>query len=401
MAKTRGAAGPGAGLAARKHSKENLATGPGAVNRVFKAKANAAAAGAVKKTSKSNALVAVENLTQQTRGLRLELKSGNKENILGSRKSSRVTVVSKKTKPKAKASLEEEDPLLVSADLLPPGVDDIDEEEDPQVVSDNVKHIYAYLRQMEDKFAIPKDFLRNSSITPRMRSILINWLAQVSLQFKLLPETLYLTVEIIDRFLSHQGQLQYKSLQLVGVSSMLIACKYEEMYVPEVNDFVFITDQAYDTKTILSKELEILKALSFNIGKPIALNFLRRNSKAGYVGVRHHTLAKYILEESLTNYTLASVKPSEKAAAALLISLKILDPTVELHELWSPNLTFYSGYALADLTVAASALSKCLLQAPNSKYTAAYDKYNCASKSHVSRLPELHEDILKSFAIES
>jgi len=401
MAKTRGATGPGAGLAARKHSKENLATGPGAVNRVFKAKANAAAAGAVKKTSKSNALVAVENLTQQTRGLRLELKSGNKENILGSRKSSRVTVVSKKTKPKAKASLEEEDPLLVSADLLPPGVDDIDEEEDPQVVSDNVKHIYAYLRQMEDKFAIPKDFLRNSSITPRMRSILINWLAQVSLQFKLLPETLYLTVEIIDRFLSHQGQLQYKSLQLVGVSSMLIACKYEEMYVPEVNDFVFITDQAYDTKTILSKELEILKALSFNIGKPIALNFLRRNSKAGYVGVRHHTLAKYILEESLTNYTLASVKPSEKAAAALLISLKILDPTVELHELWSPNLTFYSGYALADLTVAASALSKCLLQAPNSKYTAAYDKYNCASKSHVSRLPELHEDILKSFAIES
>lgn len=121
-------------------------------------------------------------------------------------------------------------PLLVAADLLPPGVDDIDEEEDPQVVSDNVKHIYAYLRQMEDKYAIPKvvvyrivkmcsysyivwlfradpfqEFLRHSSITPRMRSILINWLAQVSLQFKLLPETLYLTVEIIDRFLSLQG----------------------------------------------------------------------------------------------------------------------------------------------------------------------------------------------------
>ena len=46
--------------------------------------------------------------------------------------------------------------VLVAPDLLPEGVDDIDEEEDPQVVSDNVKHIYAYLRQMEDKFAIPK-----------------------------------------------------------------------------------------------------------------------------------------------------------------------------------------------------------------------------------------------------
>jgi hypothetical protein len=312
-------------------------------------------------------------------------------------------VASKKTKSKAKAPacLEEQVPLLVAADLLPPGVVDIDEEEDPQVVSDNVKHIYAYLRQMEDKYAIPKEFLRHSSITPRMRSILINWLAQVSLQFKLLPETLYLTVEIIDRFLSLQGQLQYKSLQLVGVSSMLIACKYEEMYVPEVNDFVFITDQAYDTKMILSKELEILKALSFNIGKPIALNFLRRNSKAGYVGVRHHTLAKYILEESLTNYPLASVKPSEKAAAALLISLKILDPSLSLQDLWSPNLTFYSGYSLTDLMATASALSKCLLQAPNSKYTAAYDKYNSSSKSHVSRLPELHEETLKSFTTES
>ena len=81
---------------------------------------------------------------------------------------------------------------------------------------------------------------------------------------------------------------------------------------------------------ICAKELDILKALNFNIGKPIALNFLRRNSKAGYVGVRHHSLAKYILEESFTNYPLACVKPSEKASAALLISMKILDPEMSL-----------------------------------------------------------------------
>merc|ERR1712131_463801 len=165
---------------------------------------NVAAAGAVKKTSKSNALVAVENLTQQTRSLRLE-QFGNKENVL--KKCTRTAGTSKKTKSKAKALVEEETPVLVPADLLPAGVDDIDEDEDPQVVSDNVKHIYAYLRQMEDRLAIPKDFLRNSTITPRMRAILINWLAQVALQFKLLPETLYLTVEIIDRYLSVPGQL--------------------------------------------------------------------------------------------------------------------------------------------------------------------------------------------------
>ena len=81
---------------------------------------------------------------------------------------------------------------------------------------------------------------------------------------------------------------------------------------------------------ILAKELEIMKALGFNLGKPIALNFLRRNSKAGYVDVKHHSLAKYILEESMTSYPLASVKPSEKAAGALLIALKILSPSSSL-----------------------------------------------------------------------
>ena len=73
-----------------------------------------------------------------------------------------------------------------------------------------------------------------------------------------------------------------------------------------------------------------MKALGFNLGKPIALNFLRRNSKAGYVDVKHHSLAKYILEESMTSYPLASVKPSEKAAGALLIALKILSPSSSL-----------------------------------------------------------------------
>ena len=70
-------------------------------------------------------------------------------------------------------------------------------------------------------------------------------------------------------------------------------------------------------------------------------------------------------------------------------------------DLWSSNLTFYSGYALSDLMSTAAALVKCLLQAPHSKYTAAYDKYNTASKSHVARLPSLHEEMLKSFTTES
>ena len=93
-----------------------------------------------------------------------------------------------------------------------------------------------------------------------MREILVDWLVEVHLKFKLLPETLYLTVNLIDRFLEKQNVMRNK-LQLVGVTAMLIASKYEEIYPPIVTDFVYITDNAYSKKEILEMEEQILVSL--------------------------------------------------------------------------------------------------------------------------------------------
>ena len=73
-------------------------------------------------------------------------------------------------------------------------------------------------------------------------------------------------------------------LQLVGVSAMLLACKYEEMYAPEIGDFVYITDNSFTKTQIRRMEALIFRTLDFSIGKPLCLHFLRRNSKAGAVG---------------------------------------------------------------------------------------------------------------------
>lgn len=83
-----------------------------------------------------------------------------------------------------------------------------------------------------------------------MRAILVDWLIEVHYKFKLLPETLFLTVNLIDRFLEREA-IHRTKLQLVGVTSMLIASKYEEIYAPEVKDFVYITDRAYQKEEIL------------------------------------------------------------------------------------------------------------------------------------------------------
>lgn len=70
-------------------------------------------------------------------------------------------------------------------------------------------------------------------INARMRSILIDWLTEVHSKFELMPETLYLTINIVDRYLSRTF-VSRRELQLVGISSMLIACKYEEIWAPQV-----------------------------------------------------------------------------------------------------------------------------------------------------------------------
>jgi len=84
-----------------------------------------------------------------------------------------------------------------------------------------------------------------------MRKILVGWLIEVHLKFKLLPETLYLTVNLIDRYCERK-HINRANYQLVGVTAMLIASKYEEIYAPEIRDFVYITDKAYTKEQILA-----------------------------------------------------------------------------------------------------------------------------------------------------
>ena len=147
---------------------------------------------------------------------------------------------------------------------------------------------------MENVQNVKEDYLSDQTeILPRMRAVLIDWLIGVHLQFHLLQETLYTTVAILDRYLQHDvKKISRSKLQLVGVASMLIAAKYEEIYAPEVKDFVYITDRAYTERDILKMEIRVLAVLNFNLGRPLPLHFLRRASKAGGVEAATHTLAK-------------------------------------------------------------------------------------------------------------
>ncbi|XP_026411126.1 cyclin-B2-2-like [Papaver somniferum] len=104
----------------------------------------------------------------------------------------------------------------------------------------------------------PNYMVQQSDINEKMRVILVDWLIEVHYKFELMDETLFLMVNIIDRFLAHQT-VERKKLQFVGVTAMLLACKYEEVSVPVVDDLILISDKAYTRKQVLS----MLELLSF------------------------------------------------------------------------------------------------------------------------------------------
>ena len=126
--------------------------------------------------------------------------------------------------------------------------DNIDERDtdDPLCVTSYVQDMYEHFRSKEIATSVRPVYMEDQQyINERMRSILVDWLVEVHLKFKLVPETLYLTINIIDRYLA-KAEVKRTKLQLVGVTALLIASKYEEIYPPELKkDFVYICDNAY------------------------------------------------------------------------------------------------------------------------------------------------------------
>jgi cyclin B len=184
---------------------------------------------------------------------------------------------------------------------------------------------------------------RQTDINERMRAILIDWLVEVHLKFKLEKDTLYLTVHLIDRLLELKAVKRQK-LQLVGVTAMLIASKYEEIYAPEIRDFVYISDNAYTNDEIRAMETLMLNAFKFRITTPTMLSFINRYTKIMHADVTVQRLTQYYAETMLQEYSMLRYKPSVVAAAAVAMARKTVGKTS-----WNPTLEKYSGYTEADI----------------------------------------------------
>ncbi|KAJ1387388.1 Cyclin-like, partial [Sesbania bispinosa] len=155
---------------------------------------------------------------------------------------------------------------------------------DPQFCASIAHEIYEYLRVSEVSFL--KEYMLlyvgpsmafmekiQKDLNASMRATLVDWLVEVAEEYRLLPDTLFLTVNYIDRYLSGKA-MNRQRLQLLGVACMMIAAKYEEICAPKVEEFCYVTDNTYSREQVLQMESAVLSFLKFEMTAPTTRCFL-------------------------------------------------------------------------------------------------------------------------------
>ncbi|XP_057505460.1 cyclin-A1-1 [Actinidia eriantha] len=250
---------------------------------------------------------------------------------------------------------------------------------DPQLCATMACDIYKHLRATEAKKRPSTDFMERvqKDINATMRAILVDWLVEVAEEYRLVPDTLYLTVNYIDRYLSG-NTMDRQRLQLLGVASMMIASKYEEICAPQVEEFCYITDNTYFKEEVLQMESSVLNYMKFEMTAPTTKCFLRRFVRAAQVvneapSMQLECLANYLAELSLLEYSMLSYAPSVIAASAIFLAKYILIPSKRP---WNSTLRHYTLYQPSDLCDCIKALHGLCCNSHNSSLPAIREKYS-------------------------
>ncbi|KAJ3691337.1 hypothetical protein LUZ61_020501 [Rhynchospora tenuis] len=284
----------------------------------------------------------------------------------------------------------------INEDEVEDDEDDIDDEEEdeeiipdidsldlnnPLAVVEYVEEIHDFYWRSEDLSCVDPSYMSNQSdINERMRGILIDWLIEVHYKLELLDETLFLTVNLIDRFLALQNVVR-KKLQLVGVTALLLACKYEEVSVPVVEDLIIICDRAYTRAELLEMERLMVNTLQFNMSVPTPYVFMKRFLKAAESDKKLELLSFFMIELCLVEYKMLQFKPSILAAAAVFTA----QCTLNGFQFWSKCSELHSRYTQDQLMECSRLMVELHQKAGQGKLTGVHRKFSTPKYGFTSK----------------
>ena len=147
------------------------------------------------------------------------------------------------------------------------------------MVSEYAADIYSDMREQEKERKVDPNYMTKvqsgSEIKDTSRAFLIEWLIDVHRKFRLVSETLYVAVYIIDCYLSVES-VKKSELHILGVTALLISTKYEEIYPPRLKELIQVSENKFTKEEILKLEQKVLQTLQFDFNSPSAYRFLER-----------------------------------------------------------------------------------------------------------------------------
>ncbi|XP_017244895.1 putative cyclin-B3-1 [Daucus carota subsp. sativus] len=266
-------------------------------------------------------------------------------------------------------------------DCLP----NIDQDSNHLDVAEYVDEIYQYYWVMEAHHQPLQNYMdMQKEITPHMRGVLVNWLIEVHQKFDLMQETLYLMVTLLDRYISSVS-IKRTEMQLVGLTSLLLASKYEDFWHPKVTDLISISGESYTRDQMLRMESAMLEKLKFRLNAPTPYVFMLRFLKAAQSDPKFEHLAFYLIELSLVEYEAVDFKPSLLCASAIYLARC----TLQMTPAWTPLLGKHAQYEESQMRDCAKSLLKFQRAAKKGELNITYQKFLRPDYSKVAAIRPL------------
>ncbi|WJX93248.1 hypothetical protein P8452_74797 [Trifolium repens] len=261
----------------------------------------------------------------------------------------------------------------------------IDDECNHLEVSEYIDDIYQYYWVTEAHSQALSNYMSiQTEITPHMRGVLVNWLIEVHFKYDLMPETLYLTVTLLDQYLS-QVNIKTSDMQLVGLTALLLASKYEDFWHPRVKDLISISAEAYTRDQMLGMEKLILRKLKFRLNAPTPYVFMVRFLKAAQSDKKLEHLSFFLIDLCLVEYEALAFKPSLLCASALYVARC----TLKVTPTWTPLLHKHARYEVSQIRDCADMILRFHKAAGKGKLKVAYEKYSRKELSGVAAVKPL------------
>ncbi|KAH7463543.1 Cyclin-A1-1 [Phytophthora ramorum] len=204
-----------------------------------------------------------------------------------------------------------------------------------------VLELDAYYKKHEMKYLPEADYIGTVQvdINEKMRTILVDWLVEVGEEYELDSQTFHKAVNLVDRCLK-EIKINRKQFQLLGCACMMIAAKFEEVHPPNVEEFVYISDQTYTAEEMLDMETQVLNALEYRVASTTCYGFMYRYMKAGCNTDEQRSLVSYLCDFALLSYHMVRFKPSKLVASAVYLARV----TAGEAEPWTPTLHHVTKY---------------------------------------------------------